>query len=205
MKKCLLVIIIFLPVSVFAEIANPENFSNNTKDNIEYTTLLIAILTVLSSGVVAACVSHRLAKSKEELFYRRKKLEELYKCIDQYTTLLFRMNHMWLKVMDGELDFNQGLDLQIESNNDDDKLYLPEIDMLINLYFPNFLPTYRDFIERRNSVNILYANFKETYKLKGPTVDYSNICKEFSKALLEIDNASKTLLEEVAKYAQKLN
>lgn len=166
--------------------------------------ILTVLLTIIGSGVAAAWISHYLAKSKEEFFYKRKKLEELYKCIERYTTLLFVMNHMWLRVMDGDLSFNQGLDMQIKNNGEEEKHLLPEIDMLINLYFLNFLPTYKDFVKKRDVINELYQDFKCIYKVKGPTIDYSKNKKEFVKALLEVDEGSKALLNEVAKYTQKL-
>lgn len=207
MKKGLLYLFVFnLSVSVFAETSNPKNTADNIIVKPEYIiAFLTAILTILGSGVVAAWISHRLVKDKEELFYKRRKLEELYKCIERYTTLLFSMNYMWIKVMDGELSYNQGLDLQINDRGKEEKHHLPEIDMLINLYFPDFRSTYEDFIERRDVLNRMHGDFRDVYKIKGPTVDYSQNRKKFSNALLEIDNASKMLLEEIAKYAQKLN
>jgi hypothetical protein len=163
-----------------------------------------ALLTIIGSGVVAAWISHHLAKGKEELFYKRKKLEELYKSIVRYTTTLFSMNFMWPRVMDGKLSFNEGLDLLVRRRDDDEKHHLPEIDMLINLYFHNFLTTYTNFINKRDVINDLYDDFKSIYEVKGPTIDYSNNKKEFVKALLELEEVSKVLLEEVAQYAQKL-
>ena len=168
-------------------------------------TLLTAILTILGSGVISACVSQRLAKSKEELFDKRKKLEGLYKSVYRYTTLLFVTNHIWPKVMDGDINFNQGLALQINNNaSEEEKRLIPEIDMLINFYFFNFLPTYKNLVKKRDAINELYQNFKCIYKVKGPTIDYSQNRKEFIKTLFEVENASKVLLSEVAQYAQKL-
>jgi hypothetical protein len=168
-------------------------------------TLVTAVLTILGSGVVAAWISQHLSKSKEELFDKRKKLEELYKCVERYTTLLFVMNHMWPRVMDGSLSFNQGLDLQINNKSEEEeKRLLPEIDMLINFYFLNFLPTYKNLVKKREVVNELYQDFKYIYKVKGPTIDYSKNKKEFITALLEVDEASRVLLNEVAQYAQTL-
>ena len=167
-------------------------------------TLLTALLTILGSGVLAAWISYHLAKGKEELFYKRKKLEELYKSIVRYTTTLFSMNFMWPRVMDGKLSFNEGLDLLIKHRDNDEKYHLPEIDMLINLYFPNFLTTYTNFINKRDVINDLYDDFKSIYKVKGPTIDYSKNKKEFITALLEVEEASRVLLNEVAQYAQKL-
>jgi flagellar basal body-associated protein FliL len=208
MKKWLLFIltILFLSVSVFANDTISQGSSINTIVNPGLIiTLVTAVLTILGSGVVAAWISHRLAKGKEELFYKRKKLEELYKSIDKFTTLFFVTNHMWPKVMDGALSFNQGLDLQINGRKDEDTDFWPEIDMLINLYFPNFLSNYDNFKKKKVIVNDLYQEFKNAYKIKGPTIDYSKNKKEFLKALLEVDEASKALLDEVAQYAQKLN
>lgn len=166
--------------------------------------VLTALLTIICSGVVAAYISYRLAKSKEEFFYKRKKLEELYISIDRYTTILVRMNFMWPKVMDGELTFNQGLDLQINSNtSEEEKRILPEIEMLVNFYFSNFLPVYVNFAKKREALHDLYDDFKFAYKVKGPTVDYSINKKEFLKTLFELDGAAKNLLNEVANYAQK--
>jgi len=166
--------------------------------------ILTALLTIIGSGVIAAWISHHLAKGKEELFYKRKKLEELYKCVERYTTLLFVMNHMWPRVMDGDLSFNQGLDMQIKNNNEEEKHLLPEIDMLINLYFLNFLTTYKGFLKKRDTVNELYQDFNYIYKVKGPTIDYGKNKKEFVKALFEVEEVSKALLNEVAQYARKL-
>jgi len=191
-----------LSLSAFANDISPKGSSNNTIIN--PGLIITSLLTIMGSGVVAAWISHHLAKSKEELFYKRKKLEELYKAIERYTTLLFVMNHMWLKVMDGNISYNQGLDLQINNNGDEEKHLLPEIGMLINLYFQNFLPTYDNFIKKRYMVNELHQGFRNIYKFKGPTVDYRKNRKEFSEALLEVDRISKVLLNEVAKYTQKL-
>jgi len=94
--------------------------------------------------------------------------------------------------------------MQIKNNGEEEKHLLPEIDMLINLYFLNFLPTYKDFVKKRDVINELYQDFKCIYKVKGPTIDYSKNKKEFVKALLEVDEGSKALLNEVAKYTQKL-
>lgn len=202
----LLIVILFsLSISVFANDTSPQCPSTNTIMSPGFIiTLLTSTLTILGSGVVATWISHRFAKGKEELFYKRKKLEELYKSIERYTTLLFVMNHMWLRVMDGKLTFNQGLDMQINSGSDEGKLLLPEIDMLINLYFPIFLPSYKIFINNRDMINELYQDFRNIYNVKGPTVDYSKNRNEFSKTLLEVDGISKVLLNEVAEYAQKL-
>ena len=200
-----IIVIIFLAIPAFAQTAKTDNPENDSNYKLEYTSLLVGILTVLSSGVVAAGVSHRLAKSKEEWFYKRRKLEELYKCVERYTTLLICTNHMWLNVMDGELTFDQGLDMQINSKDDEDKNHLPEIDMLINLYFPNFLIVYDNFLKKRDAVNRIDRDFRDLYKAKGASIDYSNNRNEFFKALLEVENASKLLLKEIAKYSQKLN
>ena len=196
-----ILIILSLSESVFANDTNSQKFSNNTI----FITLLTAVLTILGSGVVAAWISHRLAKGKEELFYKRKKLEELYKSIEKFTTLFFVTNHMWPTVMDGTLNYNQGLDLLINGKKDKDADFWPEIDMLINLYFPNFLSNYDNFKKKKVIVNDLHQEFKNVYRIKGPTIDYSKNKKEFLKALLEVDEASKVLLDEVAQYAQKLN
>jgi len=167
-------------------------------------TLLTAILTILGSGVVAAWVSHDLVKKKEELYYRRTKLEELYKAVERFTTLLFVMNHIWPRVMDGELSFNQGLGLQVEKRGDEEKHLLPEIDMLINLYFPQLLSTYKQFVSQRDIINRLYSKFRDVYKVKGPTITYEANREEFSAALMNLDVIAKGLLSEVAQCAHRL-
>jgi len=205
-QKQLLITIFTFIFSAFTFAGDIQNPSNQTSEKTDpFIIILVAILTVLGSGVVAAWVSHYLAKRKEELFYKRTKLEDLYKCIEGYTTLLFVMNHMWLNVMNGDIDFNTGLDMQINNKDDDNRKLLPEIDMLINLYFPKFLVGFKNLIEKRDNVNKLYLHFKSTYKSHGPTVDYSKNRKEFLKALLDIEEESKQLLHEVSKYAQTID
>jgi len=205
-RKQLLTIMVTFIFSAFTFASDTQNPSNETSGKTDLSiTILVAIFTVLASGVVAALVSHFLTKRKEELFYKRAKLEVLYKYIELYKTLLFVTNHMWLNVMNGDIDFNTGLDMQINNNDDENKKLLPEIEMLINLYFPKFLVGFKNLIEKRDKVNELYKHFKSTYKLHGPTVDYSKNRKEFLKALLDIDEASKKLLHEVSKYAQTID
>jgi len=70
--------------------------------------LIISVATILCSGVISAIVTHRLASSRAERDFRRKKLEELFVAISRYCNKLATANIMWPRVMRGELDYNQG-------------------------------------------------------------------------------------------------
>src|SRR5438105_6769249 len=101
--------------------------------------LLISIATILCSGVISAIVTHKLSTGRAEREFRRKKLEALFMAVHTYCNKLFTANLMWPRVMRGEIDYNQGLDIFIKNHSEKDDSAEIAI-MLINIYFPELRP-----------------------------------------------------------------
>lgn len=104
--------------------------------------LLISIATILCSGVISAIVTHKLSTGRAEREFRRKKLEELFMAVHTYCNKLFTANIMWPRVMRGEIDYNQGLDIFIKNNSEKDNSADTAV-MLINIYFSRVASSFR--------------------------------------------------------------
>jgi hypothetical protein len=95
--------------------------------------IIIAILTVLGSGVSAGIVTFWMNFWKAELDFRRVKIEELYAAVHKCATAA--------QIISVNININlrpfEGVSIAIE---DVDRIHL-----LIELYFPSLLPTFKDF------------------------------------------------------------
>ncbi len=101
----------------------------------------------------------------EELF--REQLEELYIQSNRYLSSLWGHYLPYAKVMNGELTFNQALDMTIERASKKD--YDPNrVTMLINMYFPQIKPEFEKIIDIRNKLNRIIDKFKAQYKTGTP-------------------------------------
>jgi hypothetical protein len=160
--------------------------------------LLISIATILCSGVISAIVTHRLSTGRAEREFRRKKLEELYIAVHTYCNKLFTANIMWPRVMRGEIDYNQGLDIFIENNSEKDNSADTAV-MLINIYFPELRPALDLILRRRDQINRITSDFKRTYQRGEP-------CESFLGPLLgelsAIDTDEKRLTDELFRISQ---
>ncbi|WP_304546107.1 hypothetical protein [Sulfurimonas microaerophilic] len=101
-------------------------------------------------------------KIRQEILIREK-LEELYIVSNKYFNTLISHQLPYRMVMEGELTFNQALDLIIEWGEKKD--YEPQrLTMLINMYFPELKKQYDEILKIRNSLNDIKNAYKEQYK-----------------------------------------
>lgn len=168
------------------------------------TQIIIALLTILGSGVVTAVVTHRLATSRQEREFKRKKLEELYLALQGFCTIFGAWSILWPAVMKGEMEFNQALDIQLESKAGKDARYLETATMLINIYFPSLRDGLAALLKRRDEANLVFGNFKSLYKESGPTAETAAFMGPFSKAMLNFDAAHQDLNELLFRLAEAI-
>lgn len=169
-----------------------------------YTQIIIALLTILGSGVVTAIVTHRLATSRQEREFKRKKLEELYLALHGFCTLFGTWSIVWPQVMEGEMEYNQALDIQLQNKTGKDARYLETATMLINIYFPSLRNRLAALLKCRDEANAVLRVFKSLYKESGPTAETAAFVGPFSKAMLSFDAAHQDLNESLFKLAEAI-
>jgi hypothetical protein len=162
--------------------------------------LIISVLTIVCSGVISAVVVHKLATSRAEREFRRKKLEELYSAVHRYCNHLTTANLMWLRVMSGELNYNEGLELLLKQTGHlNDRSHETAV-MLINIYFPELRQSFQALLERRDRITGIHSQFKAAYKEKEPCEQFRS---PFAQELLGIDADEKAITDRLFKLAER--
>jgi len=147
-------------------------------------------------------LTHERKLKQDELL--RDRLEELYVESRKY------MNHMithflpYLKVMQGELTYNEALDLNIAKGNithNPDRVHL-----IMDMYFPELRESFRIVEKRLDIVNDINDGYKHQYK-QG---DYSGHkwLPLFQKALKELGDSTSNFekhVSSIAKNARHIN
>jgi len=106
-------------------------------------------------------LEHELKLKEDEIY--RDRLEELYVISNKWLGLLVSHYLPFRGAMEGELTFNQALDITIESGSKIN--YEPHrVTMLIDLYFPQIKSEFDQMMEIREKLNLLVDGYKEQYK-----------------------------------------
>jgi len=155
------------------------------------TAILTSILTLIGVWLTNNASNQRL---KIQLEHERKlrdeeltrdRLEELYVLSNKYLGTLVSHYLPFRMVMNGELTFNQALDMTIESCSRKD--YEPHrVTMLIHMYFPEIKPEFDQLMEIREKLNSIIDGYKEQYKSGNP--DGSRWLEVFQPLLERLGN-----------------
>lgn len=95
---------------------------------------------------------------------RRERAEELYVESKKYLDAVVIHYLPYKKVMQGELTFNQALDLTIDNGSKRD--FEPHrVTMIIHMYFPNLQKPFNEIMAKRDFLNRIVMGYKEQYKI----------------------------------------
>lgn len=162
----------------------------------------ISVGTIICSGVASAYVNHKLTSGRLERDLRRQKLEELYMAAHGYCKLLGIYNMVWPRVMKGELDYNQALDINRENAKPEPK-YLETSSMLVNIYFRSLRPHLDAILRCRDDINKIQGDFKKDYEQAGEPDEA--FLRPFLKAFLQIDQVEAQFDEALFKVADEIS
>lgn len=166
------------------------------------TAILTSALTLLGVWITNRSNSQRIKiqlehdrkQKNEEL--KRERLEELYVQSKKYLNMLIMHYVPFRDVMNGEISFNQALDINIENGKTND--FEPHrVSMLIDLYFPELKLSFNSILELRDKLNILVDDYKEQYKLGR--IDGQKWLPSFQFLLEEITEKAAIFDNEVVK------
>ena len=156
-------------------------------------TLGLGVATILASGVTSSVVTYRLNRRKDQLEFMRTKAEALYLAADEYGDILGSHSLTYYPVIKGEIDWNQMLDLQIESGSERrEHGGAKMMTMLVDIYFPTVRPALAQVFETRTGFNSFTHRMKRTYIQDGE-LDPRMWMPEMNGQTAEIDKAIKQL------------
>ncbi len=131
--------------------------------------VILGLLTIVTSGVVAAAVTFKLNARREDRQFRRERLERLFQAFVGFCRQLGVDWVPYLSVMTGKIDYNQALDITIASGKDDE-LNLENVEMLVAIYWPE-LQSHVDALKKvRDDGSSVLREHKARYKA-GHTQD----------------------------------
>lgn len=104
---------------------------------------------------------HEKQQNKEVLL--RNRLEELYILSDKYFNTLVSHQLPLRMVMQGEMSFNDAIDLHIEWAKEK-KFDFQRVEMIIEMYFSELQEPYNEVLEIRDRLSSISEGYKEQYK-----------------------------------------
>ncbi|HNO76144.1 MAG TPA: hypothetical protein PKG49_11190 [Nitrosomonas mobilis] len=129
-------------------------------------------------------LQHEQNIRRQEL--KRERVEELYIESKKYLNAVGIHYLPYKKVMEGELTFNQALDLNIGNGSKRD--FEPHrVTMIIDMYFPNLQKPFNEIMAKRDFLNRIVTGYKEQYKTGG--TDGSRWLEPFQAKLEELSEA----------------
>jgi hypothetical protein len=160
-------------------------------------TLVVGLATIAMSGVVSSVVTFRLGKSKEQQAFMRAKAEQLYLAADEYGKAFGGLLIRHLHLLNGRIDYNQMLDMQIADGKKDRKYGGAEtLTMLVEIYFPSTRAALAQVWKARDAVSVVTAQIKKRYQEVGDAADPEHKAL-FVKAMAAVDMSIKALQAEI--------
>lgn len=173
-------------------------------------TLITACVSSLIVGFVAlasaALTNHANTKRLKLQFQNeadsrrsetlRGRGEELYVLTEKWLTALFGNYLNLATVMQGQLDYNHALDIQI-ADGKSNSFEFSRIELLIDIYFPSTRAAYDAVIAGRDRIASIAAAHKQAYK--AGDIDGRKVGKPFFEAQQITEQAGVTLKAEIIK------
>ena len=107
-------------------------------------------------------LSHEADREHKEAI--RSRLEELYSSIDDWAEQVVVHHITYRKVMEGDLTYNQALDVTLNSEK---TLDAKRMFTLADLYFPTAHKALQELKELRDQAAAIQSSFKEAYRENG--------------------------------------
>lgn len=129
----------------------------------------------------------------------RSRLEELYTSIESWSGDLVVHHVTYRKVMEGELTYNQALDLTLKRER---TLDAKRMFTLADLYFPKAHSALQELKELRDKAAAIQSSFKEVYRQSGTASRHH--AKEITEVLERFDMAVTNYKAALAEYAKDI-
>jgi hypothetical protein len=159
-------------------------------------------LVALSSSLGGALLTYFLYAKKEHEWDRRKKIEQLYETFSAYARETHCLYDQYRYVIAGDLcpeDFEERFTKKshvIEGRSDP----LDTSEMLINVYFPNLRPKFREVLKAKNGIQqAMKTDMRQYYGLNNENREFG---EEFRNQYTFWCHAVNTLKADILKEAR---
>lgn len=165
-----------------------------------YSGILGALIALISvyltnrSNTKRLKLQFELERETKETEFMRDKLEELYLLHEAWMNALSTSYLPFLSVMQGDITYDQALDLFIENNKnrrDDFK----RLQMLVDLYFPEIKSAFSQLSVARDRANKIKAEHKREYK-RGNTNGFA-YAGPFIEAQKKLESESLSMRDQI--------
>jgi hypothetical protein len=148
------------------------------------------LVTVLASSFVSGAIFYWLTGRKERRQFLRSKLEELFTAYQGYCKIIASSLYLpFIEVMAGRPDYNQALDL-LNSIPNDTPRYHDACEMIIRLYFDEFLAALDALMMRRGDLISVKSEFRRSLETGQDTRTF---IKPFDAAMVEFQKREQIL------------
>ena len=142
-------------------------------------------------------LSHETERERREVL--RKRLEELYSLVSQWTDQVVIHFSTYRRVMDGDLTYNEALDITTNLNS---RVDASRLFALAELYFPTAHEELAEIKALRDKAAAIEGSFKEFYRNDGaPSSKHSesltDILERFDEAIERYEAALRTYAQDV--------
>lgn len=143
-------------------------------------------------------LQHQDDKDQKEAL--RNRLEELYQLIGVWAGKSVIHHTIYRRVMDGQLTYNQALDITINSES----FNSARLFTLAELYFPNSHELLEKIKNIRDELSDIQHEYKEQYREIGPEAEGKKYSKLLTIKLMEFNEAIDQYKASLASYARKV-
>ncbi len=171
-------------------------------------SLLISFLTILLSGVTSSVVTYQLNFRKDQTIFLRGKAEQLFLAADEFEKEISSHLISYFPLLDGRIDYNQMLDLQIEQGSKPRAHGGAQtLEMLVEIYFPTTRGALAQLWNCRDMLNSLEHEIKRIYVAEGDATrpDLKTKILAASAAISEANKALKAAIIEAARRHAGIN
>lgn len=165
-------------------------------------TLVVGLSTVVASGLFSSVVTYNLNRNKEQMLFLRGKAEDLFLAADEYEKILGGLFVTYFPLLDGRIDYNEMLDLQISQGaKPRERGGAETMEMLVEVYFPTTRAALADLWTAREKLNDLTHRIKQAYQAEGH-VTHPEFKKEILEASAMLTEALKALKRAIVAVAR---
>lgn len=164
-------------------------------------SFLIPLLgSLLGGGLVATIVTHYLSFSKEQIFFMRKKAEELYVAFERFDRSLTSYFLPAYDLLKGKITENQFQDIAVKNSNTAIADASIQMQMIIDVYFPLLKDSFEKYSKVREELNALIPT---TGSSAFDAIFKEERLKRFDDAMGKLDTQANILKQAIIMQAQK--
>jgi len=159
----------------------------------------LGVFTVLASGVFSAIVTYNLNKRRQDLEFRRTKLELCFDSAHRFINNLTTSNIPYVDALTNKYTWDEATDMIMNSQSENDRDHWLNIEKIINIYFPDLTPQLDRLIELKKLLWNCKESARKAYLGKSRLTETKDNYLFVLDQLHDLDKAFKQSIYKLAK------